>query len=120
MRRWAIAYGFGLLAIFVAAVPAAAQRTTGEIIGKVIDESSAVLPGVTITIRGSGIAGSPSVVTSETGTYRFPALPPGDYSLDYTLQGFSTLRRDAIPVGAIESLANPPSPVEHKRRDEAA
>jgi carboxypeptidase family protein/TonB-dependent receptor-like protein len=99
MRRGAIAYGFGLLAIIVAAVPAAAQRTTGEIIGRVTDESSAVLPGVTVTIRGSGIAGAPSVVTSETGAYRFPALPPGDYSVEYALQGFGTLRRDAIPVG---------------------
>src|SRR5438046_6818589 len=29
-----------------------AQRTTGEIIGKVVDESGSVLPGVTVTLRG--------------------------------------------------------------------
>jgi Carboxypeptidase regulatory-like domain/TonB dependent receptor-like, beta-barrel len=65
----------------------------------VTDEQSAVLPGVTITIRGPGISGSPSVVTSEAGSYRFPALSPGDYTLEYSLQGFSTLRREGIPVG---------------------
>ena len=53
---------------------AAAQRTTGEIIGKVVDESGSVLPGVTVTLRGAGVAGAPTVVTSETGTYRFPVL----------------------------------------------
>ena len=99
MRRCVLRNAIWLLVLATIAAPARAQRTTGEIIGKVTDESSAVLPGVTVTIRGSGIAGSPSVVTSETGTYRFPALPPGDYSIEYTLQGFSTLRRDAIPVG---------------------
>src|SRR5437867_8881579 len=99
MRRRVLRNAIWLLVLATIAAPARAQRTTGEIIGKVTDESSAVLPGVTITIRGPGIAGSPSVVTSETGTYRFPALPPGDYSIEYTLQGFSTLRRDAIPVG---------------------
>jgi hypothetical protein len=65
----------------------------------VTDESGAVLPGVTVTLRGAGVPGAPTVVTSETGAYRFPALPPGTYDLDYALQGFTTLRREAIPVG---------------------
>jgi hypothetical protein len=97
MRRCVIA--LWVLVLVASAVPAHAQRTTGEIIGKVTDESNAVLPGVTVTVRGTGVAGSPSVVSSETGAYRFPALPPGDYNVEYTLQGFGTLRREAIPVG---------------------
>jgi carboxypeptidase family protein/TonB-dependent receptor-like protein len=99
MRRRVAVSGVLLLALIVFAVPARAQRTTGEIVGAVTDESGAVLPGVTVTIRGSGVPGAPTVVTSETGTYRFPALPPGEYNLEYTLQGFSTLRRENIPVG---------------------
>ena len=88
-----------LLAVAVLALPlsAAAQRTTGEIIGKVIDESGAVLPGVTVTLRGAGVAGAPTVVTSETGTYRFPVLPPGTYDLEYPLGGFATLKRTGDP-----------------------
>src|SRR5438093_4856559 len=88
------------------ATPVAAQRTTGEIIGKIVDESGSVLPGVTVTLRGAGVAGAPTVVTSETGTYRFPVLPPGTYDLEYTLAGFTTLKRDAIPitVGSIVEL----------------
>src|SRR5439155_22356209 len=92
-----------VLVVFVLglAAPAivAAQRTTGEIIGKVTDESGAVLPGVTVTIRGLGVAGAPTAVTSETGDYRFPVLPAGTYDLEYVLQGFGALRRVAIPVG---------------------
>jgi len=80
------------------AASADAQRTTGEIIGKIVDESGSVLPGVTVTLRGAGVAGAPSVVTSDTGTYRFPVLPPGTYNVEYSLVGFTTLKRDEIPV----------------------
>ena len=94
MRRRVIRHGLLVLLLAAIAAPALAQRTTGEIVGTVTDESGAVLPGVTITIRGSGVPGAPTVVSSETGAYRFPALPPGDYTLEFTLQGFGTLRRE--------------------------
>lgn len=81
------------------ATTAAAQRTTGQIIGKVLDESGSVLPGVTVTLRGEGVAGAPTVVTSDTGVYRFPVLPPGTYTVEYALTGFSTVRREGIPIG---------------------
>jgi Carboxypeptidase regulatory-like domain/TonB-dependent Receptor Plug Domain len=87
-----------LLLALAAAMPAAAQRTTGEIIGKITDQSGAVLPGVTVTLRGAGVPGAPTTVTSETGTYRFPVLPPGTYEVEYVLPGFSTVKRTDIPV----------------------
>jgi Carboxypeptidase regulatory-like domain/TonB dependent receptor-like, beta-barrel/TonB-dependent Receptor Plug Domain len=98
MRR-VIGHGLLLLVLVAVAAPALAQRTTGEIVGTVTDESGAVLPGVTVTIRGSGVPGAPTIVTSETGAYRFPALPPGDYTVEYSIQGFTSLRRESIPVG---------------------
>src|SRR5438046_10123192 len=97
MKRVLVALGMAALLLFVA-MPAAAQRTPGEIIGKVVDESGSILPGVTVTLRGAGVAGAPTVVTSETGTYRFPVLPPGTYDVEYTLVGFSTLKRQVIEV----------------------
>src|SRR4051812_33552150 len=64
------------LALAAAASLAHAQRTTGEIIGKVTDASGSVLPGVTVTLRGAGVPGQPTVVTGDSGNYRFPVLPP--------------------------------------------
>ncbi len=97
MRHW-LATGLGVVALLGATSSALAQRTTGTIIGTVTDESGAVLPGVTVTISGEGVAGTPSTVTGETGTYRFPQLPPGDYKLSFTLQGFATVNREQVPV----------------------
>ena len=59
-----------LLALTVLALPlsAAAQRTTGEIIGTVVDGSGSVLPGVSVTLRGAAVAGAPVSVSSEPCT----------------------------------------------------
>jgi hypothetical protein len=98
MRRGLRGVGLSLVLLVAVTIPAWAQRTTGEIIGKVTDESGAVLPGVTVTLRGAGVAGAPTAVTSETGVYRFPILPPGTYEVEYVLSGFGTVKREAIPV----------------------
>ena len=97
MRKYLLGLGMSVLMLPVAA-PVMAQRTTGEIIGKVSDASGAVLPGVTVTLRGAAVQGAQTVVTSETGVYRFPVLPPGTYELEYTLTGFGTMKREDIPI----------------------
>lgn len=96
--------GVLLLAVLGFAETAAAQRTTGEITGRVTDEQGAVLPGVTVTLTGAGVAGTPTIVTAETGSYRFPLLPPGTYDVEYTLGGFNTLKRTAIPISVGSSV----------------
>jgi hypothetical protein len=93
-----------VLLLLISTAPIAAQRTTGEIIGKIADDSGGFLPGVTVTIRGAGVAGAPTVVSSEAGTYRFPALTPGVYELEFTLEGFTTLKRSEIPVAIGQSV----------------
>ena len=75
-----------------------AQRTTGDIHGIITDESGAVLPGVTVTLKGRTVAGAPSVVTNETGVYRFTNLPPGSYELTAELQGFATSQQKDVVV----------------------
>jgi carboxypeptidase family protein len=99
MRKSFSRGGLGVLILVVAlAAPVVAQRTTGEIIGKAVDESGAIVPGVTVTLRGPAIQGAQTSVTSETGAYLFPLLPPGTYELEYQLSGFGTLERDGIQV----------------------
>jgi outer membrane receptor protein involved in Fe transport len=90
-----------IFAVLLASTPASAQRTTGEIIGTVTDETGAVLPGVTATLVGERVAGSRTSVTNENGFYRFVTLPPGTYDVTFQMQGFKTLNRQGliVPVG---------------------
>ncbi len=37
-------------------------------------------------------------MTDANGTYRFPALPPGTYTINYELSGFNTLKRENIQI----------------------
>ena len=101
MRRWTT----GLLALLVAlsfSASAFAQgggaSSTGTIQGRVADAQGAVLPGVTVTATSPALLGAQTTVTSETGNYRFPAVPPGTYELTYELAGFNTLKREGISI----------------------
>jgi hypothetical protein len=72
--------------------------STGTIQGRVVDTQGAVLPGVTVTATSPAALGAQTAVTSETGSYRFPAIPPGVYSVTYELPGFNTVRREGIQI----------------------
>src|SRR5262249_61457844 len=86
--------------------PAAPQRTTGEIVGKVSDASGGVLPGVTVTLRGPALQGEQVDVTTASGQYRFPVVPAGTYELEYALSGFTGVKVTGIfvVVGATVQL----------------
>jgi hypothetical protein len=77
-----------LLAVSLLAMPAAAQEQRGAILGVVTDASGAVLPGVTVEARSPSVVGVSNSVTDAQGNYRFPALPPGTYTVTANLQGF--------------------------------
>jgi hypothetical protein len=84
--------------IFAVTGPVAAQGTTGSINGTVTDNTGAVLPGVTVSATGPAIMGAQTAITNDQGQYRFPALPPGTYRVEYQLAGFSTVVREGIIV----------------------
>jgi hypothetical protein len=81
-----------------------AQQTTGAILGSVKDATAAAVPGVTVTLSGVAVQGTPTTVTTETGVYRFPSVPPGTYTLEFVLTGFDTLRRAGVAVSAASTV----------------
>jgi hypothetical protein len=80
--------------------PAAAQtgQTFGELVGKVTDDQGGALPGVNVTLSGPAVMGTPTVTTTATGQYRFPAVNSGTYTLKFELAGFAPLVREGIVV----------------------
>jgi Carboxypeptidase regulatory-like domain len=91
-----------LAACLLASTHAFAQgggaSTTGSINGKVADSSGGVLPGVTVSATSPSSMGVQSSVTDAGGNYRFPALPPGTYTVTFELPGFNTLKRENIQI----------------------
>jgi Carboxypeptidase regulatory-like domain len=69
------------------------------IAGTVRDSSGAVLPGVTVEATSPALIEKVrSAVSDGTGQYRIEDLRPGIYAVTYTLQGFSTFKREGIEL----------------------
>ena len=77
----------------------------GSIFGKVTDPSGGILPGVTVTVTGSGLQRPLVAVTGASGTYQFPSVPIGTYTVTFELNGF---KRAARPGVVIETNFNAP------------
>jgi len=91
----------GLLFALTGAAPLTAQTVNsnaGAIVGTVTDETRALLPGVTVTVTGPTLMGSAIAVTDVAGSYRIPAVPPGEYRVNFELAGFRTLVREGISI----------------------
>lgn len=105
-RRFLI--GCLALAAFVMAVPSptSAQRQLGSIQGTIIDQTGAVLPGVTITVTNKDTGEVRTAVTNETGIYRVQSLDPGRYDVTAELGGFNKAARTdvTLSVGATLGL----------------
>ncbi|HYO78550.1 MAG TPA: carboxypeptidase regulatory-like domain-containing protein [Thermoanaerobaculia bacterium] len=70
-----------------------AQSQSGTIRGTVVSAGDqAPLPGVTLTISGTGFR--QTFVTDVDGEFRFLGLHPGTYTVEAQLAGFSTVRRN--------------------------
>jgi len=89
-----------LAAAVTMATPARAQQATGEIFGKVTDQSGAVIPGVTVTLTSPILLQPLVAVTSETGTYQFPRLEVAIYDVTFELAGFKTVVNAGIIITA--------------------
>src|SRR6476660_1982678 len=80
------------------AIPTLA-KAQASISGVVKDASGAVLPGVTVEAASPAlIEKTRQAVSDANGQYRIVDLRPGDYSVTFTLSGFSTIKREGITL----------------------
>src|SRR5262245_18810244 len=87
------------IVLVLAATPALmAQVTTATIFGTVKDDSGAVLPGVSVTVRHTETGKSRAVITDDEGRYKAPELDLGDYEVHAELSGFQTTVRSGITL----------------------
>ena len=79
-------------------LPAAALAQTGGIAGEVTDETGGVLPGVTVNATRPEAVDVRTTVTDGAGLYTLTALVPGTYVVEFSLPGFSTVRREGVEL----------------------
>ena len=84
---------WGMLGVLLATTMSFAMplwsQTTGSVEGRVADESEGVLPGVSVEATSTALQGTRQAVTDTQGGYRLNLLPPGDYTITFTLEGFA-------------------------------
>jgi hypothetical protein len=81
---------------------AAAQGTTSRVLGTVLDQSGAVVPGATVTLTNESTGISFTTVTTGAGTYTFEAIQIGTYTVTMELPGFKKSVSPGIPVNISE------------------
>ncbi|MCB1041825.1 MAG: TonB-dependent receptor [Acidobacteria bacterium] len=69
-------------------------QQTGTVSGTVTASSGEALPGVTVSAESAVLPQPRSTVTNELGRYRLGLLPPGDYTLTYTMSNMGTVKRE--------------------------
>lgn len=88
-----------LLIVFCFSAIIFAQETTGEIQGTTKDATGAVVPNVTINIRGVDVGFTRSITTDAEGYYRARQIPPGIYNLETVASsGFAVQTRNNVQV----------------------
>ena len=97
IRTFRAAWGPVLAAVLCAAGLALAIET-GEIKGKVVDDTGAGLPGVEIAITGRALQGARTALSTRDGDFHLPLLPVGAYTLTFKLPGFATVKQEGVIV----------------------
>jgi hypothetical protein len=84
---------------------ALAQAPVGTISGAVTDESGAVIPNASITIRNKATGAERKLTSGEDGNFSVAALPAGEYEVEIQAPGFRTLRREAtVTTGSVVTV----------------
>ena len=92
-------FTFSLLAItLLTSSLLVAQIDTGSIVGVVKDPTGAAVKGATVTLRNTATGVARTASTNEDGSYLFPALIPGMYSVEVSAAGFQPEIRTNIEI----------------------
>jgi hypothetical protein len=82
---------FLLFALCFLLSPAARAQSTAVLNGTVSDPSGAAVPAAKVVLKNLGTGIEWNTQTNSAGLYVFPSLPPGNYQIAITAEGFQKL-----------------------------
>lgn len=108
MRFTTINRLFAVLAVVALLVPGvllAQSNTQGAIAGTVQDQSGAILPNISVTLKSLDKGFSTTATTNAQGGFAFPLVEPGNYSVVVNASGFKQYsQKVAVQVGQAATL----------------
>lgn len=98
VKRWFKAMAACGVALVLGATVASAQQASG-IAGVVRDSAGLPMPGVTVEAASPALIERVRTVSTDgDGRYSLVDLRPGVYSVTFSLEGFSTVKRDGVEL----------------------
>src|SRR5258705_1931838 len=92
--------------LFALLLPAEGQSTAGRLLGRVSDTTGAVVSGANVTLVNEATGVSRETKSNDSGDYTFIEVVPGNYRVEYALEGFKKdLRRNVtVQVNQVLTL----------------
>jgi hypothetical protein len=94
------------LSIFALSSPGSGQSVGATLVGTVVDESGARVPGVSVNLTNVANGRSHVVVSSDRGEYRAVALQPSAYRVTVAAAGFNSIEREVTLVVGTDTTLN--------------
>ena len=98
MMRAKLALLFAFLLALCLPLATHAQKFTGTITGTVTDPSGAVVPGVSVTVVNDRTGASRTTTTNDQGSFSFPELDAGTYTMTVNKPGFKKLTEKNVEL----------------------
>lgn len=77
---------------------ASAQFDSGTVLGRIVDQTEATVPGATVTLTNLATLQQAMTVTDRSGSYQFLNVRVGTYRLEAALPGFATAVAPSVAV----------------------
>ena len=97
--------GLGVLLAFACAAASAQSIERGSITGTITDPNGDRMPGVGVMLTSTELGATSETMTDENGRYRFVALLPSTYTVEASIEGFSTAQQGDIVVTVGKTLS---------------
>ncbi len=91
-RRWPSGVPLLVITLLLASIPSLAQVTASSSLGgTIVDIRQSVILGATVTATNKATGLSRTANTNDSGVYRIDVLPPGDYDVKVSAEGFGSM-----------------------------
>ena len=105
-RSWSFALAWLALVLAAMFAPGVtlAQVDQGAITGVVTDSSGAIIPGANVKLTAADTGLTLQAKSNQSGNYTFSPIKIGNYRVSVSVNGFQTLTRENLHVGAQQRL----------------